>query len=422
MARQVQHFDIHHDRDTVFLQGALRADAIDTAMRLIDIVVNEARYPTLKIDITKVETAFGNFLTVLLNRLVYLKENRIDVFIIEKEASAISSQLKRLNFHSILNPQRAKSRAVRADRALPIMRFCDAEEQGHVIDVMTKALLMQIPGLERSQVRSAQWAISEITDNVLNHANSVTGGLAYAQINHGLKNIEFVVADAGIGIPRSLGELDAGIALQKAISEGVTRNKETNQGNGLYGTWRLATLSKGVFVIHSQRGMLFVRPDGSVKSNSKATRYPGTFVIFQIDYSDPDLISEALLFKGRVHEPAYDYIEKEFETEDDNVFRIRLQDHVVSVGSRESGKRISNLVNNVLKMSGSAKVNIDFDQIMMVSSSFADECFGRLIAKVGPAEFFSRVKFENTDEALRAIIDRSVMQRLRYAASSDEVG
>lgn len=412
-------YKVYYDRDTVFLEGALRTDAIDDAMRLIDVVVNEARYPTLKIDITKVRTAFGNFLTVLLNRLIYLRENQIDVSVIEADNSAISGHLRRLNFHSILNPKKTKFRAVRADRALPIMRFCDADDQGYVIDVMTKSLLMQIPGLERNQVRSAQWAISEVTDNVLNHANSVTGGLAYAQINHGLRNIEFVVADAGIGIPRSLGELDAGVALQKAISEGVTRNKETNQGNGLYGTWRLATLSKGVFVIHSQRGMLFVRPDGSVKSNSRATRYPGTFIIFQIDYSDPELISEALLFKGRVHEPSFDYIEKEFETDNDNIFRIRLHDHVVSVGSRESGKKISNLVNNVLQMSGEAKVLIDFDQILMVSSSFADECFGRLIARVGPAEFFSRVQFENTDESLRAIIDRSVMQRLRYAAGAD---
>jgi anti-sigma regulatory factor (Ser/Thr protein kinase) len=413
-------FSVELNRDTVILKGVLRADAIDEVMKSIDVVCNQARYPSLKVDVTKVETAFGNFLTVLLNRLIYLQHNRIDVTVIGSDKSPIGAQLRRLNFHSFLNPRDKQPRAVRADRPLPIMRFCDADEQGHVIDVMTKALLMQIPGLERGQVRSAQWAISEVTDNVLNHANSVTGGLAYAQINHSLKNIEFVVADSGIGIPRSLGELDAGVALQKAISEGVTRNRETNQGNGLYGTWRLATLSGGVFAIHSQRGLLFVRPDGSVKSNSKAIRYPGTYVLFQIDYSNPDLISEALTFKGRVHEPAYDYIEKEFETQNDEVLRIKLQDHVISVGSRESGKRVSNLINNLLRMSGSARVIIDFSEILMVSSSFADECFGRLIAKVGPAEFFSRVQFENTDEALRAIIDRSVMQRLRYAASAGE--
>lgn len=407
---------IYANGDTVYLAGVLRTDAIDDAMRTISEVVDEARYPSVKIDLTGAQTAFGNFLTVLLNRLLFLKHNRIDVTVYDPERYPLKTSLHRLNFFSLLNPHgKGTMRAVRADRALPIMRFCDADEQGHVVDVMTKALLMQIPNLDRSQVRSAQWAISEITDNVLNHANSVIGGLAYAQINHKLRNIEFVVADAGIGIPRSLGELNPGLALQKAITEGVTRNKETNQGNGLYGTWRLATLSRGVFVLHSYRGMLFVRPDGSQKSKSQAVRYPGTFVIFQIDYSDPDLISSALTFKGRLHEPAFDYIEKEFETDDDNQFVVRLTDHVISVGSRESGRKIANLVNNVLSMSGGAKVEVDFDQILMVSSSFADECFGRLVAKVGPSEFFSRVTFKNTDQALRAIIDRSIMQRLRYA-------
>jgi len=411
----VRSFEIYHARDTVYFSGVLRADAIDDAMAMVDQIVNEARYPTLTVDFSRTEKAFGNFLTVLLNRLVFLRHNRIDVRITDDEFP-LKSQLQRLNFLALLDPEKYNARAVRTDRALPIMRFCDADEQGRVVDVMTQALLMQIPGLERTQVRSAQWAISEITDNVLNHARSVTGGFAYAQINHGLKNIEFVVADAGIGIPRSLGELDAGVALQKAITEGVTRNKETNQGNGLYGTWRLATLSRGVFALHSQRGMLFVRPDGTVKSLDKARRYPGTFVIFQIDYSDPNLISEALTFRGRLHEPAFDYIEKEFETADDNLFRVRLKEYVESVGSRESGKKISNLINNVLSMAGGSKIAIDFTDIVMVSSSFADECFGRLVTKVGPAEFFSRVTFENTDAALRAIIDRSIMQRLRHVA------
>lgn len=409
-------YEIYVHNNQVLFSGILRTDAIDNAMRAISEVVDEARYPSVIVDLTKVDTAFGNFLTVLLNRLIFLKQNRIEVSVPDPERYSIKTQLYRLNFFSLLSPQKRKMRAVRADRALPIMRFTDADEQGHVVDVMTKALLMQIPGLDRSQVRSAQWAISEITDNVLNHANSITGGLAYAQINHRLKNIEFVVADSGIGIARSLGELDPGRALQQAITEGVTRNKETNQGNGLYGTWRLATLSRGVFVIHSYRGMMFVRPDGSQKNNSKAIRYPGTFVIFQVDYSDPELISSALTFKGRLHEPAYDLIEKEFETDDDNIFLIKLSDHVVSVGSRESGKRISNLIANVLHMSGGAKINIDFDDIFMVSSSFADECFGRLVSQLGPAEFFSRVTFLNTDSALRSIIDRSIMQRLKYVS------
>ena len=69
-------FKIFYNRDTLHLEGLLRTDAIDDAMRLIDIIINDARYPTIKIDVTNVGTAFGNFLTVLLNRLVYLRETQ----------------------------------------------------------------------------------------------------------------------------------------------------------------------------------------------------------------------------------------------------------------------------------------------------------------------------------------------------------
>lgn len=296
------------------------------------------------------------------------------------------------------------------------MPFCDADEQGRVVDYFSKSLLMQIPGLERQQVAAAQWAISEITDNVLNHANSLIGGYAFAQLHPQLKVIEFVVADAGIGIARSLGEPNHGTALEKAIREGVTRNKQTNQGNGLYGTWRLATLSKGIFAVHSQRGALYVRQDGNVKVEARSFVFPGTFVIFQVDYSDPTLIAEALMFKGKLHEPSFDIIEKSFETDANDLYRVILKDHVVSTGSREAGRKVSNLISNVIRMSSGAKVEIDFEDILVVSSSFADECFGRLIANMGPAEFFSRVSFTNTDQSLRAIIDRSVMQRLKLVA------
>ena len=412
--------EVYQSANRVYFRGILKAEMIPLTMRMIDRVVDEARYPNLTIDMSAVEMAYGSFLTIVLARLRYLQANRIEVSVIEPERKSELEHLGKLNWLAHLGIKGARMRAARPDRSIPILPFSDADAQGRAIDCISKSLLLQIKGLERAQVRAAQWAISEITDNVLNHANSLTGGLAYAQIHHSKQLIEFVVADSGMGIPRSLGELDAGLALEKAITEGVTRNRQTNQGNGLYGTWRLATLSKGIFAIHSYRGVLFVRPDGSVKVDPKSYRYPGTFVIFQIDFSDPALISEALMFKGVVHEPGFDFIEKEFETTDDNLYRVKLKDHVVSTGSRESGKKIANLLENVIRMAGTANVEIDFDDILVVSSSFADECSGRLIANLGPAEFFSRVSFKNTDQALRAIIDRSVMQRMRFVGLSNE--
>ena len=404
---------IYVSQNRVMMTGILRMEIIPELMRQIDRVVTEARYPDIIIDASKAEATYGSFLTALLARLVYLKKNRTDVEFIEPTALSARSFIERTNFLAILLDDAKRRKPYRPDKPLPIFHYVDADEQGRVVECITKSLLFQIPNLDRRQLQAAQWALFEITDNVLNHANSITGGFAFCQIHHNLKLVEVTVVDSGIGIARSLSEPDQGIALQKAISEGVTRNKETNQGNGLYGTWRLATLSKGIFIIHSRRGRLFVRKEGTVKVENRASNFPGTIVLFQIDYSDVNLISHALTFDGKLHAPAYDFIEQHFESTGTPHTVIKLREHVLSTGSREAGRKLATLINNVIRMSEDAKVDVDFTDILIVSSSFADECFGRLIAQMGPSEFFSKITFVNTDTAIRAIIDRSVLQRLR---------
>ncbi len=98
--------EIFYVRDTILFAGALKADSIDDAMRIIDIIVNEARYPTLTLDFSRTETAFGNFLTVLLNRIVFLRQNGIEIKVVELDEGPIKSQLIRLgSVDKLVHPQ-----------------------------------------------------------------------------------------------------------------------------------------------------------------------------------------------------------------------------------------------------------------------------------------------------------------------------
>ena len=90
-------------------------------------------------------------------------------------------------------------------------------------------MLGAVPDLERSDFAAFEWAVNEITDNVLVHSNSVVGGIVqvstFAKFR---KRVQFVVADAGIGIPVSLrsgkpeihSDMDA---LDQAIRRRVSR-------------------------------------------------------------------------------------------------------------------------------------------------------------------------------------------------------
>lgn len=409
-------FRVTSQGNTVRFGGFFKMGNLEQALERLRSVAEEARYPSVILDFSDVVSAYPTVMTAILARIKYYHFNQIDTPVILPAASAARGQFRQYGWDALLDPVAHKPLRNRFDRFIPTYHYQTSDEQAHAVTCIIKSILLQVRNLHRSQVAATEWALSEITDNVLNHAKSLAGGVVTCHVQHQLKQIEFIVADSGIGIPRTLREPDHGVALEKAIQEGVTANAETNQGNGLYGTYRLAVHSKGLFSIRSQRGSLFVRPEGTVKVDSNSFFYPGTCVISQIDISDPELIAKALTIKGQVHQPAFDYIEQHFESSSDGTAHIILKDHVISLGSRESGRKVSILLNNVFRMAETSKVEVDFRDISIISSSFADECFGRLIASMGPAEFFSRINFVNADSTVRAIIDRSVLQRLKMSS------
>jgi anti-sigma regulatory factor (Ser/Thr protein kinase) len=64
------------------------------------------------------------------------------------------------------------------------------------------AILGAIPDLDRKNLAALEWSINEITDNVLNHSRSTIGGLVQVSTFQGAtQRVEYIVADAGVGIP-----------------------------------------------------------------------------------------------------------------------------------------------------------------------------------------------------------------------------
>jgi hypothetical protein len=70
--------------------------------------------------------------------------------------------------------------------------------------------------------------------------------------------------------------------------------------------------------------------------------------------------------------------------------------------------KIENLMEN-----GTAVVCFDFEGIRLISSSFADEVFGKLFVALGPLAFGRLCQFRNIDSTVRGLIDRAIAQRMR---------
>ena len=67
---------------------------------------------------------------------------------------------------------------------------------------------------------------------------------------------------------------------------------------------------------------------------------------------------------------------------------------------------------NVIGFRNDGRVIVDCSDVPLISSSFADEVFGKLFVELGPMKFLGTVQFRHLDPLVSDLIDRAVMQRM----------
>ena len=136
----------------------------------------------------------------------------------------------------------------------------------------------------------------------------------------------------------------------------------------------------------------------------------GTLVVAEIDFSDPGLLGAALRFGGKQYRPT-DVVELNYEIENSERMKFLLKDEAESFGSRPAGTPVRNKLANLLRM-GATKVYVDMRDIPIVSSSFADEVFGKLFVDLGPIKFGQAIEMVNAEPTVAHLVDRAIMQRI----------
>jgi hypothetical protein len=330
----------------------------------------------------------------------------------EKKSAALISNA---NWAHLIAPEQFEAKTGADLMHLSARQYMGSDEHFQAVDDSLNVMMNSLDGIDRTRLKALEWALNEITDNVLNHANSPIGGIMQVVTFPKRRRVEFFVCDAGITIPRSLREgrpdlRDDTSALRAAVEEGVTRNRATNQGNGLFGTFKCCEVSGGEFEILS--GMVALKHSpGQMSVTRGAIPFTGTYVRASIGYDYDKLLERALVFGGKRHDPSADFIERVYHAHGD-VVSFQVGRELRSFGSRESGKiaraRIEMLMENY-----TVPVEFDFAGIRLITSSFADEVFGKLFESLGPMQFGQLCRFTNVDGTVRALIDRSITQRLK---------
>jgi len=380
-------------------------------------LVTKSGYQDLILDFSRCEGVTpGAMLGVVARAQRYWSEE-IDVGL----SLPVESDLQRLflntNWAHLIDPHGYAQSAYKGYINVPTIRFKNGEEQHLAVSKIMHAVMTALVDYDRNDFRAIEWSLNEVTDNVINHAHSEVGGFVQVFNFPRRRAVEFTVCDMGVGIPNSLraGTKEAmtdSEALDRAIREGVTRDKQFGQGNGLYGSWRVATVSKGTFEIFSGRSHLFGSPQSGLSIQDSQVPFHGTLVTSHIRYADDLDLTDALVFKGKRHVPT-DLIELEYETDEVGNVDFVLNKESGGFGSRQAGEPVRKKLLNLSRLSGIEKITVDFSGIPLVSSSYADEVFGKMFIELGPIEFAQHFTFRNIDPLVRQLIDKAVTQRMR---------
>ncbi len=378
--------------------------------------VEKKSFRDFTLDFSSCTNAFASQMLLICSRCQFYWNKGIDISLVLPVEKKMERLFINTNWAHLIDSTKYAPSRFRGYTHAPTIKFTDWKEQHEAVNKLLDVLLAAISHFERNDIRYIEWAINEITDNVINHSQSPVGGLVQVTNLRQRKQIELAVCDSGIGIPTSLRTSRQDLksdqeALDIAIREGVTRDKNVGQGNGLFGTWRIAQKSGGEFQIISGYAELTSSERKGLHIGKNNIPVNGSLVRTRIGYSQKIDLSEALVFSGKEHLPV-DYIETHFdEDEFGNIYFI-LKNESGGFGSRAAAEPVRRKLRNVINYLEGGRVIVDCSDIPLVSSSFADELFGKLFIEMGPVDFTRSIEFKNIDSLVKGLIDRAVVQRM----------
>jgi anti-sigma regulatory factor (Ser/Thr protein kinase) len=395
--------------------------------------IMERGFEDVILDFSKCASAYLDGMVPVICVIDHLKSRGVEFSLQLPEETWLARLFVNTNWAHFICPDKYKQSDIVHDRHLALQRFEDFRQQQQVVNYFLDVVMRSMM-LDRRIISGLEWSINEITDNVLNHAQSDNGGFIQVMTNQDKGTIFFIVGDPGRGILAAMKEgfptmTDDAYAIGEAVKAGVTSRRDYGQGNGLAGTLRIATWSRGLFEITSGSVQLVVKHDGSDSYEGAESRiyrrsvnqiFQGTIVSATIGINSVFSLEEALGFGKALHQPT-DIIELQYENDEGTEMYLKLCDETTGFGTRFSGSQIRTKVSNLLSAGSGKILVIDWDGIPVVSSSFADEFVGKIFVDLGPLNFSMRVRNVNMEALVKGLVDKAIKQRLVQSMSSDGV-
>lgn len=408
---------ITSSENRIVVSGSLELKNLRRFLAAIYDLVSNQNLRELILDFRDCTVVFpGPMLMICAQILRHRKDDGVEFDLLLPSDTARAKLFQNANWASLIDPENHQPAQFGISAHIPTIQFTDPIEQNDAATKITDGILRLLHGFSRTDFSAMHWVINEIMDNVIRHSKSPIGGLASLTSIGKRNRIEYAIADAGIGIPKSMRESRPEIrsdmnALQLAVREGETSDIRNGQGNGLHGSLEVSRVSNSHFHIHSGYARLDLwRAAEQHDAHEEAIPCNGTLVVGGIDLSVRDILRRALRFKDRPYEPV-DAIELNYESGSAEEIELSVRDEVLSFGSRQAAEPFRTKLENLLSLAPGRRIRLNFSGVAIVSSSFADEVFGKLFVRIGAVAFANAIAIEGANADIRGLVDRAISKR-----------
>lgn len=399
---------IHNMKDSSSVSSFLRAirSGIDAGFRSFKIIWNgNMVYPNACVPIAGI--------------ISYYREQCGIEF--SYEATEQASQVSYLENCGFYSPICATSDEIKRENNpfSKLYRF-DTSTQVHELAYAYGNYIGKIVECSPGVIDALMWSLNEIMDNIFIHSNAGCG-FVMAQYHYESKRVVICIYDSGVGIYNSLRESKHSPssptdAIQLAIREGVGDGK--GMGNGLFGLHQIVKENKGTFSITSGPSSITFDSDNQMRVFDRVKfishQQHSTIIDFQLAVDQEINLKRAFHSLG-----GFDGFDIRIDNMlgDDDMLEYDIFENSHGTATRESGSAIRNDILNILARAESGAISasgiiLDFSNVRIISSSFADEVLAKLLLKLGPIRFNQVIHISNMNENVRHLCDRSIFMRV----------
>lgn len=409
------HQNQNHDHDNITLNLSLKGAPQYLAQRIEKGIASGTHVFKIRIS-RETKGMFPSVCAPIAGIIEYYRTHEQCDFFLSRGMARKHSYLSHIG---LLDPLTRSNKPLNNSYLDTIWRF-DTNTQYDIASGIIDSIRSSAP-LTQDLLNCLELCLTEITDNALNHSTACAYdeeacGFVMAQVHHETRRVAIAVFDYGMGIYESLKQSRSDItskadAISAALRKGITDGR--GAGKGLWILDQIVRNNEGSFEITSAGSRYSLRhldakEDAIVVRSSPNEIIPGTTLIdFQLNISNQTSISDVIA--------DYQFVDlwMEHHEEDDTGSSIILavKKEARGLGSRKDARGFANIVYNAATTKAPT-IKIDFSDIEIVSSSFADELMRQLIQLLGFTRFVKTISLIKMSRDTERIINEAMQSRM----------